>query len=158
MRIKTAKWRGERPPPLHIFQKRRRQPRRCLRLFSIDRFLQNSLSNYKGFYRSLSNTGNYFRGKAVFLSDFGEESKNLFLSVGKWYAARAPPLPFLTCAHHKCQKRRKLCTRELTQFPPPPTDRAGHSARTGPGQEAPMAAPPPYSTKCPAHPGRRPPG
>lgn len=91
MRIETAKWRGERPPPSHIFQKAQTTSLLSARLFSHDRFLQNSLSYYRGFCRSPSKKDGSFCGKSVFLAHFGEEGKKPFLPVGKWYAARAPP-------------------------------------------------------------------
>lgn len=91
MRIETAKWRGERPPPSHIFQKAQTTSLLSARLFYLDKFLQNPLSNYREFCRSLSDKVGSFYGQSVSSSDFGEKSKNLFLPVGKWYAARAPP-------------------------------------------------------------------
>jgi hypothetical protein len=54
IRKETAKWRGEYPSTPNILLKAQAASWLSARLFSLDRFLQNSLSNYREFYRKLS--------------------------------------------------------------------------------------------------------
>ena len=54
MRIKAARWQGERPPPLSISRKTRVTLRLLASLFLFDSFLQNILSKNRRFCRGLS--------------------------------------------------------------------------------------------------------
>lgn len=87
MRIKPAKWRGERPPPPHIFQKARTTSLLSARLFSLDSFLQNSLSYYRELCRKLLNyVCEIFTKQAKTVV----HRKKLFFA-GDWPRCRGPP-------------------------------------------------------------------
>ena len=87
MRIKPAKWRGEHPPLPHIFQKARTTSLLSARLFSLDSFLQNSLSYYRELCRKLLN---------YVCEIFTKEAKTVahrkkFYFAVDWPRCRGPP-------------------------------------------------------------------
>ena len=91
MRIKAAKWWCNQGPPILIFREAQAAMRLLAPLFSIDSFLQNSPSFDRGFCRKLLHKSSRFCKKRCFLFESGKSCEFFYISVGKWYSARAPP-------------------------------------------------------------------
>lgn len=91
MRISAARWQGEHPPPSYVFQKTRIAFWLFALLFSFDRLLQNSLLNYRGFWRSLSAFAALFWGNTAIFAISRKKSRKIFNFAGKRSRCRGPP-------------------------------------------------------------------
>lgn len=92
IRVRPAKWRRERPPPIPSFQKTQVTLRLFTPIFALDSFLQNPLSKDGRFCRRLSIFYTCLRSDTVILAVSRKNSRKIFHSVEKRPRCRGPPL------------------------------------------------------------------